>query len=172
MVFVTVIESADTTTNSPPAPAGNTCAVDSPGSGGVMKRETYTRVPSAVTETCRGLRPMLAVARIAPVDASSLSNALFASSATNANPPVGANAMPKGCEAYGNTTVCETVSVEGSMTLMVAACLFATQTRPALPSNTMLLDMAGRFAVSGACTTCVTVSDCAGFPSDEAVTVT
>jgi hypothetical protein len=50
---------------------------------------------------------------------------------------------------------------------------FTTQTRPPpLRSNTMLLEFTGRFVVKGRCTICVTVCDCAGLPSEVAVTVT
>src|SRR5919109_5046272 len=181
---------ADNTSTSPPAPAVCGSAVDSPGSGGVMKRVTYTCVPSALTETWRALRPMAALPSTAPFAASSLSSEPPASSATKAYPPVGANAMPKGCEPYGSANVCATASVAGLITLTVAACLLTTQTRPSgampsvrgplptaisasrvlfaalntdtellswfttqnrlpLPSNTMLLDIAGLLGVSG-----------------------
>ena len=50
--------------------------------------------------------------RTIEADAASSLSSVPSSSATNAEPPVGANAMPKGCDANGNVIVCETVIVD------------------------------------------------------------
>ena len=52
------------------------------------------------------------------------------SSTTYMTPPVGAAAMPNGCEANGMAIVRITARFAGSMTLMVALSLLVTQTSP------------------------------------------
>ena len=94
MVRVTVILAADTRPLRRPRYPAARQRVSSPGSGGVMKRETYTMVPSAFTETCRGLGPTLSGADRRAVGGVEFQQLPVASSVTKANPPVGAKAMP------------------------------------------------------------------------------
>ena len=183
----------------------------------MMKRETYTTVPSAFTDNVPRVRPTFTVASdCAASTASSLSNAPLRLEARRTRVRRSAQTRcRRAAKRRGNTSVCDdaqrrriddadrcaacllvtqtepfgaTASVRGATPTAISAilalvtalntlkpcCCPGSRPRrgPALPSNTMLLEKAGRFAVSGACTTCVTVADCAGFPSDEAVTVT
>src|SRR6188768_1096467 len=85
--------------------------------------------------------------------------------------PLGATASVRG---PGPTAISATrVLVAASDTVTELLSWLATHTRPPpWPSNTMLLEIAGLLAVSGRWITCVVVCDCAGLPSDSAVTVT
>src|SRR5688572_2722331 len=85
--------------------------------------------------------------------------------------PLGANASVRG---PAPTAICASlVLFAASKSDTELLSWLTTQRRPPpFASNTMLLDMEGRFAVSGRCTTCVSVCDCAGLPADSAVTVT
>src|SRR5688572_20880586 len=125
---------ASTTTTSPPTGWPPdwvwTVAVLSPGSAGVMKRDTYARPPSAATATWRGFGPTARLASVAPVAASILSRRPVASSATYMTAPVGEAEMPWGWDAAGNAIVRSTSRVPASMTVIEADSLFVTQTSP------------------------------------------
>ena len=118
-----------TTSTSPPPVAVFTVAVPSPGSGGVMKRDTSAVAPSPLRLRWRMLGPRSRLAWVAPLTGSSLSRRPRPSSTTNALPP-DAKARPWGRDAAGRFTVCTTARVEGLTMLMLAASLLVTQRRP------------------------------------------
>jgi hypothetical protein len=131
-----VIAGAFTTTTSPPTgwPPMVVCtaAVLSPGSGGVMNRDAYSRAPSPLSERWRTFGPTSSDASTDPVAASSLSTRPSASSATYTVLPAGSATMPNGWDANGSAIVRVTARVAESMTLMDAPCLLVTQTSPLL----------------------------------------
>ena len=95
-----------------------------------MNRETYTRLPSALTATWRGFAPTARLPSVASVAASILSRRPVASSATYMTEPAGEAAMPKGWEPAGSAIVRSSSRVFWSMTLIEADCLFVTQACP------------------------------------------